>query len=366
VLALHGLTNTSEVWRSLAAALPGHRVLAPDLPGRGGSLTTNAGPGLAGHAAEVVRVADECGLDDVVLVGHSMGGYLAPVVAAKLGDRVRKLVLLDGGVPPEPRWTVRRPVVRAMWTLLVRPLGRRFSDPDAFVDQIEGRAVARRPDLRPFLLEWAAYLLDDTGRPRVNQSRLIDDAVDTLAGRPTLPLLAPGRPRPHHPGRTRRRRLVPAVHHRPRPRTGPDRTAPPHRRAHPRQPRHHALPRVCPPSGPAALDEESAAVVPSDSPRRPRRLRRPRRPSRLRETTVIASPGRMYSSPLVSSDWWTFLPPALSGFADVRTADRSQLHRVGAESAPGVTLRGQCAARRGNGAAYYDSIMVYRSGHVPW
>ncbi|HET6484305.1 MAG TPA: alpha/beta fold hydrolase [Actinoplanes sp.] len=191
VLALHGLTNTSEVWRSLAAALPGHRVLAPDLPGRGGSLTTNAGPGLAGHAAEVVRVADECGLDDVVLVGHSMGGYLAPVVAAKLGDRVRKLVLLDGGVPPEPRWTVRRPVVRAMWTLLVRPLGRRFSDPDAFVDQIEGRAVARRPDLRPFLLEWAAYLLDDTGRPRVNQSRLIDDAVDTLAGRPTLPLLAP-------------------------------------------------------------------------------------------------------------------------------------------------------------------------------
>ncbi|MGK5685063.1 alpha/beta hydrolase [Actinoplanes sp. URMC 104] len=190
VLALHGLTNTSEVWRALAEAVPGSPVIAPDLPGRGGSLTARAAPGLAGHATEVVRVADECGLDDVVLVGHSMGGYLAPLVAAKLGDRVRKIVLLDGGVPPEPRWTLRRPVVRAQWTLVVRPLGRRFAGAGAFADRVEGRSIAGRPDLRPRLLQWAGYLLDDTGRPRVDQARLVDDAVDTLAGEPTLPLLA--------------------------------------------------------------------------------------------------------------------------------------------------------------------------------
>ncbi|GAB2607067.1 hypothetical protein Aab01nite_02380 [Paractinoplanes abujensis] len=190
VLALHGLTNTSEVWRALASSRPDTRVIAPDLPGRGGSLTTKAGPGLAGHAAEVVRVADECGLDDVILVGHSMGGYLAPLVAAKLAGRVRALVLLDGGVLPEPRWTTRRPIVRALWTLWTRPLSRTFPDASTFVDQVEGRALALRPDLRPRLEQWAAYLLDETGRPRVDLPRLIDDAVDTLAGRPTLPLLA--------------------------------------------------------------------------------------------------------------------------------------------------------------------------------
>ncbi|WP_250034952.1 alpha/beta fold hydrolase [Paractinoplanes maris] len=190
VLALHGLTNTSEVWRALAEALPATRVIAPDLPGRGGSLSTRAAPGLAGHAAEVVRVADECGLDEVVLVGHSMGGYLAPLVAAKLGDRVGKLVLLDGGVQPEPRWTLRRPVVRAQWKLIVRPLGRDFPDAGTFVDQVEGRAIARRPDLRPRLLQWAGYLLGGSARPRVQRSRLIDDAVDTLTGDPTLPVLA--------------------------------------------------------------------------------------------------------------------------------------------------------------------------------
>ncbi|MCO8274252.1 alpha/beta hydrolase [Actinoplanes sp. TRM 88003] len=190
VLALHGLTNTSEVWRALAEAVPGTRVVAPDLPGRGGSLTAQAAPGLAGHAAEVVRMADECGLDDVVLVGHSMGGYLAPLVAAKLGSRVRKLVLLDGGVLPEPRWTLRPLVVRAQWKLIVRPLGKAFPDADTFVDQVEGRAIARRPDLRPRLQQWAAYLLDPAGRPRTDNARLVDDAVDTLTGEATLPLLA--------------------------------------------------------------------------------------------------------------------------------------------------------------------------------
>ncbi|GID28250.1 alpha/beta fold hydrolase [Paractinoplanes brasiliensis] len=190
VLALHGLTNSSEVWRAFAEASPGTRVIAPDLPGRGGSLTTKAAPGLAGHAAEVVRVADECGLDDVVLLGHSMGGYLAPLVAAKLADRVRRLVLLDGGVLPEPSWRSRRLAVRALWTLWTRPLGRTFPDAATFVDQVEGRPIARRPDLRPRLEQWAAHLLDDAGHPRVDLPRLVDDAVDTLAGRPTLPRLA--------------------------------------------------------------------------------------------------------------------------------------------------------------------------------
>jgi lipase len=191
VLALHGLTNTSEVWRAFAEAAPEVRVIAPDLPGRGGSLRVNAGPGLAGHATAVVALADELGLEDVVLLGHSMGGYLAPLVAAKLADRVGKLVLLDGGVPPESTWRSRRPVIRALWTLYTRPLRRSYPDVASFVDAVEARAIVNRPDLRHRLDQWAGYLLStgEGGKARLDMPRLIDDAVDTLGGEPTLPLL---------------------------------------------------------------------------------------------------------------------------------------------------------------------------------
>jgi pimeloyl-ACP methyl ester carboxylesterase len=48
VLALHGLTSSSEVWRAFAASVPEARVIAPDLPGRGGPAEAVSGPGLRG------------------------------------------------------------------------------------------------------------------------------------------------------------------------------------------------------------------------------------------------------------------------------------------------------------------------------
>jgi lipase len=193
VLALHGLTSTSEVWRAFAEALPGTRIVAPDLPGRAGSVDVRVAAGLAGHAGAVVRLVDELKLDNVVVVGHSMGAFLGPLVAAGLGARVRKVVLLDGGVAPEPTVMVRRPVVRAAFALQARQLARRWRDVDAFVDSIWGKAIANRPELRPRMVEWAAYLLAGTDghlRPRIDAGRLTADAVDTLAGDATLPALA--------------------------------------------------------------------------------------------------------------------------------------------------------------------------------
>jgi pimeloyl-ACP methyl ester carboxylesterase len=193
VLALHGLTSTSEVWRALAEALPGTRIVAPDLPGRGGSVDVRVGPGLAGHAAAVVRLADELKLDDVLVIGHSMGAFLGPLVAAGLAGRARKVVLLDGGVAPEPTMVAKRPVVRAAFTLQVRQMNRRWRDVPGFADANYGDAIANRADLRPRILQWAGYLLagpEGHLRPRVDASRLVADAVDTLAGDATLPTLA--------------------------------------------------------------------------------------------------------------------------------------------------------------------------------
>lgn len=190
VLALHGLTSTSQSFNGLAGLRPDLRVVAPDLPGRGGSVRTTAGAGMAGHVAAVRGLVDALGLDDVALVGHSMGAFLAPLVAADLGPRVRRVVLVDGGVAPARSVLLKRAMVRTMFTVQMRLVDRRWPSAQAHVDKVEGRAITTRPDLAPALLEWAEYSLDDTGRPRLDARRLTADAVDALAGAPTFPALA--------------------------------------------------------------------------------------------------------------------------------------------------------------------------------
>jgi lipase len=192
VLCLHGLTSTSQVWSAFAASLPQARVIAPDLPGRGGSVDVRAAAGMAGHAAAVTRLADELALDDIVLVGHSMGAFVAPLIAYALTQRVRKVVLMDGGVAPQQSLALKRPVVRALFTVQSRLLDRRWPDVPAYVNAVERKAIANRPELRAHMVEWGAYMLAGPPgalRPRVNSARLIADAADALAGAKTLPVL---------------------------------------------------------------------------------------------------------------------------------------------------------------------------------
>lgn len=99
VLAVHGITAHHRCWPLVADALPGVRVVAPDLRGRGRSAGLPAPYGLERHADDLVQVLDHLDLDDVVLVGHSMGAFVATTLAARIGSRASGLVLVDGGLP---------------------------------------------------------------------------------------------------------------------------------------------------------------------------------------------------------------------------------------------------------------------------
>lgn len=111
VLFLHGVTLAATIWSGQLAALAGDfRVLALDLTGHGRS---EAGPGtlrLDGVAADVVAVLETLGLEDVVLVGHSMGGMAALSALLDSGaarERVGALALLatsGGPMLPGPLW----------------------------------------------------------------------------------------------------------------------------------------------------------------------------------------------------------------------------------------------------------------------
>jgi pimeloyl-ACP methyl ester carboxylesterase len=73
-------------------------VLAPDLRGRGRSVALPGPYGLEAHVADLLAVLDDAGVQEVTLVGHSMGAYVATAVATARPELVTAVVLIDGGL----------------------------------------------------------------------------------------------------------------------------------------------------------------------------------------------------------------------------------------------------------------------------
>jgi len=106
LVLVHGACHGADCWDPTVAELsrlaPELKVLAVDLPGRRGKPGELAGARIDDFADSVAADVADAGLDDVVLVGHSMAGVTLPGVATRLGPaRVRELVFAAAFVPPD-------------------------------------------------------------------------------------------------------------------------------------------------------------------------------------------------------------------------------------------------------------------------
>ncbi|MGY1731384.1 alpha/beta fold hydrolase [Geodermatophilus sp. SYSU D01045] len=145
---VHGITANAMAWARVAAALAGEfEVVAPDLRGRAGSAGLPGPYGLERHARDVATLLDRFGADDdagadaTVLVGHSMGAFVAALAAAgPARDEVHGLVLVDGG------------------PALAQPPG---ADVDAMLSAVLGPSLDRLsmsfPDLAAVRAFWARH-----------------------------------------------------------------------------------------------------------------------------------------------------------------------------------------------------------------
>lgn len=136
VLGIHGVTASSISLVPVARHLwDTHTVLAPDLRGRGASNRLPGPHGLPVHAADCARVLEDHGRGPAVVVGESMGGYVAVLLAAARPDLVERLVLVDGGIPlPVPEGVDREALAEAVLGPALARLRMTFASPDAYLD----------------------------------------------------------------------------------------------------------------------------------------------------------------------------------------------------------------------------------------
>jgi lipase len=190
VLAIHGITSSSRSWPLLAQELE-RPVVAPDLRGRGRSNALPGPVGLVAHADDCAAALRAVTDQPAVVVGHSMGGFVATVLAAREPDLVRALVLVDGGLPFLP--------VDAAATLAgLQPIKDRLQTSytqESYRDWFRRHPAFAR-DWTPEVEEYADYDLPaDPGRPSADPEAVEADQLDMLES----PAFAEAVEHPQHP-----------------------------------------------------------------------------------------------------------------------------------------------------------------------
>ena len=181
VLAAHGITANALSWSLVAEHLGGAcSLVAPDLRGRAGSTAVPGPYGMATHAADLVAVLDALEVGEVTIVGHSMGAFVAAVAALRYPERVRELVLVDGGVGfPAPPGADLDTVLQAVIGPAMQRLQMTFPSLDAYLDFWRPHP-ALRGDWSPQLEEYLAR--DLIGKAPTFRSSCALDAVRSDGG----------------------------------------------------------------------------------------------------------------------------------------------------------------------------------------
>jgi pimeloyl-ACP methyl ester carboxylesterase len=101
LVLLHGFGANAASWNMLRPHLDGRPVLTPELPGHGREPALET-PSLEALAEAVLGQIEASGARECDLVGHSLGGAVAAVLAANQSVRVRSLTLIaPAGLGPE-------------------------------------------------------------------------------------------------------------------------------------------------------------------------------------------------------------------------------------------------------------------------
>jgi N-formylmaleamate deformylase len=96
VVLLHGLSANGACWTTLAHVLEKeYDIIMPDARGHGESGVPDVGYRYEDYATDAIGLLKLLGLPPVILLGHSMGGLTAAVVACRCPELIRGLIVAD-------------------------------------------------------------------------------------------------------------------------------------------------------------------------------------------------------------------------------------------------------------------------------
>lgn len=95
LLFLHGFCESGEMWRYFAESLSTqYRVICPDLPGFGDSVLTHPIQSLEEVAEQLEGWMQAEQIQNPIVMGHSLGGYVALALLERMGDHLKAIGLL--------------------------------------------------------------------------------------------------------------------------------------------------------------------------------------------------------------------------------------------------------------------------------
>jgi len=180
VLAIHGISSQRKLWNWLRAAAPDLSLIAPDLRGRGDSVGVTLPSSIGRHAADMVLVLNNLGLEAVHVCGMSMGGFVAVEMATAFPGRVKSLILVDGGFPMAAPPGLTPETLPVVFASRLARMNREFASVQDYAKFFTRTAPLLDPD-DPLLLD---YLAHDLFGPlvRLDADALMADAADIFFG----------------------------------------------------------------------------------------------------------------------------------------------------------------------------------------
>ena len=180
VLCVHGISASCRCWDNVAEALiPQHEVLAMDLRGRGLSEKPASGYSVSHHCRDIEALLKHQNINQVIILGHSLGALIGLELAARFPEKVKRLILVDGG--GQLTKEQREKVFAGIQPTLDR-LGKIFPSKEAYLDLMKSN-----PLLQPWTSMLETYYLyeleeaDGGVRSRVKAEHIKEEA-ENLTG----------------------------------------------------------------------------------------------------------------------------------------------------------------------------------------